>query len=226
MIRLLNAIQELRSCHFLGLATGIDHAGLRKALGVFVLVVSIGSAFGIAILASRMAPVRSGSPIEFWKCATGVALDHHVDEFGGTPYFVDDNWVAYDVPHLHGSDAYYVSNKEIAPYFETVVRSLQRSHENGEDSFGVRGYENWCKIHFQQRNTKTLIQCVRESLREVTMQRGAESLASQNLDEQIFWKRWQQSKCYWANVIFEWLFLSGLAAFIAWPVLRCRSPFR
>ncbi len=35
--------------------------------------------------------------------------------------------------------------------------------------------------------------------------------------------RWVRNKWYWANIAFEWLFLSGLVLFAAWPLLRAKG---
>jgi len=38
--------------------------------------------------------------------------------------------------------------------------------------------------------------------------------------------RWERNKWYWANISFEWLFLSGLVLFAMWPLLWRKSSLR
>jgi hypothetical protein len=37
-------------------------------------------------------------------------------------------------------------------------------------------------------------------------------------EEQFVDQRWDRSKWYWANIVFEWIFLSGLVLFATWPM--------
>ena len=37
---------------------------------------------------------------------------------------------------------------------------------------------------------------------------------------EAFYERWHRAKWYWANLFFEWVFLSGLVLLLLWPVLN------
>lgn len=45
------------------------------------------------------------------------------------------------------------------------------------------------------------------------------------LDSFLFERRLQQAKWYWANIVFEFLFLSGLVWFAGWPAVQHKRPW-
>ena len=192
-----------------------------------VLLVSVFSALGIAILAPRMAPIRPGSSHVFWKLACGVRLSDEVDDiWGGDAYFVDDTWAAYDRSHIHGSDVYFLSASDASSEFDAAVEALQQAHERGEDSAFVQGYVNWRDDNEQPRNGTALLESIKRVRQQELIEKDVDLLAYSMADEQRFWQRWQRSDWYWANIVFEWTFLSGLVLFTLWPGIRNRSALR
>src|ERR1700741_3067978 len=82
-------------------------------------LVSLLTAIGLYLLSAEMAPMQPGTPEVFWNVACGVRLQPDVDEHGRA-YFVDDEWVAYDLPHFHGSNLYYLPTSVAAAHFDAV----------------------------------------------------------------------------------------------------------
>ena len=192
-----------------------------------VLLASLATAVGIAILAPRMAPIRPGSSHVFWKLGCGVSLSPQVsDGWGGRAYFVDDSWAAYDRSHIHGSELYYVSASDVLSDFDAVVEALQQAHERGEDSTFVQGYVNWQDDNEQPRNWPALLENIRLCRQRQLIDKDIDLLAYAVAEEQLFWQRWQRTNWYWANMVFEWTYLSGLVLFALWPGIRALSPLR
>ncbi len=192
-----------------------------------VVVVPILSAIGIAVLAPRMAPVRLGSSHLFWKLACGVNLSPEVhDVWGGDAFFVDDTWAAYSDSHMHGSAMYYVATSDVLADFDAVVTALQRSHEHGEDSAFIRGYIDWRDDDEQPRSGAGLLESIGRARKRQLVEEDVDLLAYVVAEEQLFWQRWQRANWYWASILFEWVFLSGLVIFVLWPVIRNRSVLR
>ncbi len=221
------AVRGFVSSHFQSVTASIQHPGLKSWFRAFVITVVLATTTGLAFLTPLMAPVKPGTAVLFWKAAAGVQLDgDDKEEWIGGAYFIDDEWVAYEISHLHGSDLYCVPVNDVLPHFDRVIELLQQGEERGKETSSIRGYVKWREIHFQQRNAQALVRCTSEALGEVMAKQGPGVLAAHLSGEQFFWKRWQQSYWYWANVVFEWTVLCGLALFVAWPVLRARSPLK
>lgn len=111
----------------------------RRFAIAFVVGVSIFTATFLGLLFQRMAPVRTGTPNGFWKCLSGIDLDQTAVDVGGRAYFVNDDWLAYENLHWHGSTLYCVPTKTVMPQFETVINLLKQQQECGSDSFAVCG---------------------------------------------------------------------------------------
>ncbi len=181
-----------------------------------------------------MAPVRPGHSALFWRYACGVGLTPEAADgtWSGRAYLIDDAWVAYDQSHYHGSDIYYVPVAEVLADFDAVVDRLQQAAEQGRDTPFAGGYVNWRDDEGRARFGGVLLEArmLLRSIEQERMRRWAaqdvELLAYRIAQEQQFWQRWQRANWYWANIVFEWTFLSGLLLFVCWPGIRQRSAVR
>jgi len=198
-----------------------------RAAWVVWLTYSLAITAGLVLLGPWMQPVRRGTANDFWETACGIELDSTPrNEWGGAAYCVDENWVAYDWPHMHGSDIYYVPMAEARPRFEAATRALAARQVSGADSRFVKGYEQWRAKPADRQTMESLLDCQRDALHEAANARGIHALSYLVSVEQLFWQRWRRARWYWANFIFEWFFLTGLGLFALWPVIRNSNLYR
>ena len=182
-----------------------------------------------------MVRMRHGSPEMFWKMACWVNLVSDIEqEQTGWAYVLDDQWVGYELSHLHGTDAYYLTVDEVMPYFDAVVAKLeaaaQRREEtiaiSGRDTMAINGYLKWRDGEAPLRNIDALLREMQTARQEYWIPENPEMIGGDAIWEREFHERWRQVKWYWANIVFEWAFLTGLALFAVWPGLRGGSILR
>lgn len=199
---------------------------IRKLSLGFVVLVALLSALGIARLAPYMSPVREGNSHAFWMAATGVKLTPEVPDRTGDTYFVDDDWVAYDLWHFHGSDIYRVPVNEVLADFPSVIAELEKSAGGEEKSFTIQGYLNWRDNPKLPRTAYALHTSIQEERLRDRMRQGPKYAYYLATSEFFFWRRWNRIPYYWANYAFEWTFLTGLALFLVWPLMRNHPRWR
>ncbi len=180
---------------------------------------SILIAFGLARLAPRMAPIKRGNAEELWEQAfhfqPRAFLGH------GNVYKSREGWFLYDIQHFHGSDLYCVPESEVAATLDEVVKKMRLSERNEEVyPHAHAGFEKWssCPDSSRQNAARLLA-----DIRQAQMEENKDDPGIYSLLESEAWVtdvRWARSKWYWANIAFEWLLLSGLVVFAAWPALR------
>ncbi len=192
-----------------------------------VLLAAVSSAYGIATLAERMAPSHPGSSQIFWNIACRVTL-HSEKKLccGGNAYYVNDSWFAYESSYLHGSKLLLISAAEVSSDFDAAVEALQTAHEQGEDDAFIRGYVSWRDDEHHSHTPRALLDSIRISREKSLCEENTAMLAHFLIDEQMFWRRLARVNWYWANVVFEWVFLSGLVLFALWPGIRKLSALR
>ncbi len=191
-----------------------------------VSVISLLAAVGIAALAPRMAPVRQGNSHEFWRIATGVSLSPDVDSgWGGNAYFVDDTWAAYEWAHMHGSDMYRVLRSDVSADFDAVVSLLEQSDKDSEETLVLRAFTKW-RNSGKQLDGPGLLKAIEQERNRLLIEEDMDHLVYRVANEQQFWRRWQRTDWYWASIVFEWAFLTGVAIFGVWPATRRSSPLR
>ena len=197
---------------------------------VYATVVAIASllfAVVIGLMAPEMAPIQRGTSHRFWHYATNVQLSAGgEDDWGADVYFVDDDWAAYDWFHMHGSRIYSVKKADVLADFDDVVRLLEQADQRGDDNVFIKGYRNWNEAKNFSHDAETLVKFVQRERRRKLGERNVESLAHTIASETLFWQRWRQANWYWSNIVFEWVFLSGLTVFAVWPGLRNQSIIR
>ncbi len=178
-----------------------------------VSVISLLAAVGIAALAPRMAPVRQGNSHEFWRIATGVSLSPDVDSgWGGNAYFVDDTWAAYEWAHMHGSDMYRVLRSDVSADFDAVVSLLEQSDKDSEETLVLRAFTKW-RNSGKQLDGPGLLKAIEQERNRLLIEEDMDHLVYRVANEQQFWRRWQRTDWYWASIVFEWAFLTGVAIF-------------
>jgi hypothetical protein len=167
-----------------------------------------------------MAPIHEGNSADFWRYACGVSPTGQREEsFGGRVYFVDSQWAAYDANHMHGSDLYRVSISDVDADLEAVCRQLDNLLEAGEEWDSTIAFKKWRDNH-DANTSSALIKAIGKAHIESVVAEDPETMVYIVTREQEFWHRWQRAKWYWANICFEWVFLTGLVLFALWPTVR------
>src|SRR5262245_47942064 len=109
-----------------------------------VSMASLSTAIALAVHGRSMAPVQPGTAQAFWQVACGVGPYGEVgDDWTGRAYFVNDDWVGYEVWHLHGSNTYYISKAEVLASFSEIVAAFEQAETAGINNAFVRGYSYW-----------------------------------------------------------------------------------
>ena len=158
--------------------------------------------------------------------AAGVDLGGSSDSISGFVYFPDDGRVAYSRTHLHGSDLYYVPQDEVMQHYGAVQVALQEALDRNEDTPFVRGFKAWQALDKEDQTIQRLLIRLKHAQVEEWGTTNVYRVVESGGDEIYFWERWQRLKWKWANYVFEWVFLSVLALFIAWPGIRGPTRFR
>lgn len=193
----------------------------------FVFLMSLLSAFALAGLAPQMAPIKRGTSEQLWEQAfhfepKGVALLGH-----GHIYKPREGWFLYDIQHWHGSDLYRVPGAEVEANLGDLQQKLREEKENPDiHEHALAGFEKWSNCpDITRQNADGLVDDIRDAyLQSKKDDPGIYSMVE--LEAWITDLRWARSKWYWASIVFEWLFLSGLVLFAAWPLLRGKGWIR
>jgi hypothetical protein len=194
--------------------------------------ISLLIALGLAILAPIMAPIKHGDRDQFWKIACEVDIEGKFNEDHGYVYKPREGCFAYEVRYLvHRGDMYWISQAEADASFDQIVERLQAGEGKDADRPHVRairaGFEKWLnRPEIDQHNSVMLLTDIREAYLNSKRIDNPDFYANTLLDEMYFERCWARSKWYWADVAFEWIFLSGLVLIAAWPTLHNKTWWR
>jgi hypothetical protein len=181
-----------------------------------VLLTPLLVALSILHFAPTMAPVRDGSMEIFWDSS------FHWEKTGGRVYGPWKDWFIYERQHMHGSDLYRVPEGEVNAHLAAALDRLEREVAEGTvPDFVALGFRRWQQSDAgRQRDLPALLAAIQDAdLAE--LQKLDPQVAQYFLDSrQYVEERLRHSEGYWANQLFEWVFLSALALLVLWPVLR------
>jgi hypothetical protein len=108
-----------------------------------------------------------------------------------------------------------------------VLAELQKGADRNDDSPFVKGYVKWMSEGAESAgNVARLFNRMQHAQREAWGASNVSSLIVSIEEEHDFYERWRRLKWQWANYVFEWTFLTGLALFAVWPVLKGRSRYQ
>ena len=177
---------------------------------------------GLVFLAPRMAPVKRGTAEKLWEQACDIPqqfLGH------GDVYRPREGWFVYDIQHWHGSFLYRVPEAEVLSSFDQVVEKLRANKNNPDIYPHVRAvFEKWSNCSdLSRQNAEGLLGDIREAYLDHLKTDEPDLYSFAKSEELLVDQRWVQSKWYWTNVVFEWVFLSGLVLFGTWPMRRDRG---
>lgn len=204
---------------------------LRVAAIVFVSCVAVGSAIALLFLAPLMAPVKTGSAAEFWSIACDVG-EHRYSGYlvGLRAHVVDDGeWVAYTITSGARTHTYGVPQAAALRQFPAVVKELAAEAQRGESSDVVEGYNAWRNEEAGglPRGPLALVARCNEARRDRAYAAGGITTVEYMVAGDVaFAQQWRRRDWYWATIVFEWMSLTGLALFAAWPAIRGGSALR
>ncbi|MCP4246915.1 MAG: hypothetical protein GY778_07685 [bacterium] len=139
---------------------------------------------------------------------------------------MDEQWAAYDSQHFHGSIVHALPVTDALADFDAVVEALRRAHERGDDNAFVNGYVEWRDSDDEGNDAPALLESIKQVRQQDRFKRDIKFVAYALADDRQFWQRWRRADWYWANIVIEWAFLSGLVYFVLWPGIRNRSALR
>jgi len=194
----------------------------QRVVLIFAITMTTAFAGGISLLAKLMAPIKQGTSRELWYAACNIALDPNVKNGWRGQVVLRDGWFIYEFTHLHGESLFRVRESEAMKDFPQVIKQFDFECTNSEpNNYFVTGYMEWKATEESERNGV-------EGLLEKIEQARA---GSHELDGYTYFQRYvlekrlQQANWYWANLVFEFVFLSGLVWFAVWPIIKQKSPF-
>jgi hypothetical protein len=110
--------------------------------------------------------------------------------------------------------------------FDAVVAELQKAVQAKKDTLLLKAYVSWRDDHSVAHTGPTLLESIKHARCRKWAKEDIDLLTYSVACEQQFWRRWQRVNWYWANMVFEWTFLTGLVLFVLWPVIRNQSALR
>jgi hypothetical protein len=178
-------------------------------------------AFGLARLAPLMEPIKRGTAEELWEQACHLSGRELTFLGHGEVYKPREGWFVYDIQHWHGSDLYRVPEAEVLASFDKLVEKLRVNKDNPNIYSHARvGFERWSNSpDASKHNPDGLLAEIRKAYLD-EQKDNLSSYSEHEFEAFLVSLRWARNKWYWANIVFEWLFLSGLVLFAAWPMLR------
>lgn len=196
-----------------------------------VATASVSVAVALAVMAPSMNPVQPGTSAEFWECATDVHFAESPSTVRGHVYGPRDGWYYYAVSsrdggfYLHGNEFHCVREADVRAEFNRVVEHLRSPPPGVAYRERIRAaFRKWDERVDQSTRTPSYLLLDLRRAREAEQATKDPSLISSQAYSDIqFEGRHIQSRWYWAAIAFEWVFLSGLVLFAAWPAIKRRS---
>jgi hypothetical protein len=175
-----------------------------------------------------MAPIRRGTSEQFWYVACHADLDpNDRDPRSGQTALLQDGWFIYEVAHLHGSHLFKVRESDGMAHFPRVLEQLNAEAKNADPNNYVRaGYLQWRAMEQKERNgVQGLLEEIHKARAALFRSKSPERNGYERLQLYLLKERLRQAKWYWANLLFEFVFLSGLVWFTLWPTIRRKRPW-
>ena len=184
---------------------------------------------GLVYFARVMAPIKEGTSPGFWMSACQVdvtgEMEDQRDEWPGGFYSPREGWYIYYQQGFHGQFLHRIRRSQAVPDFPNALERLEAAVSAGKvGPFVAAGYRAW-KLHGGQAgdDPEGLFAEIREA--GLAHWRGKDEFMVEYVltNERDFEARWRCVNRYWANIFFEFVYLTGLIVFVAWPWLRRKS---
>jgi hypothetical protein len=209
----------------------------RKIAIIFCILWTIFVIGGLAYLIPAMKPIKKGNIKDYCYVAFGVDSEgkrHRFDWGLGAVIYSSDEAV-YLVPGYHGSELYRIQRTDIDSVFSKIIDHLERQlQENDPNNISAKGYlafKNYDNIRGLG-NIELLTDVIHSSYQEYYATRDEisrydeiEYYNQEGIYEHEIKIAVDKAKYFWANCLFEFFYVSGLAWFLCWPLIK-RMPLR
>lgn len=205
---------------------------MRLRIAVVVPMVLTGLAvLGLALLSDLMRPLKPGSSAELFQAVCGVSLDGANREIWLGEVETPPRYAVYyyEMQGLNRSVLRWVSSETIDLDLPRAVKLLEEREATSEtDDFYRAGYRAWKALPEDQKHGASgLFASILDSRRNYLRKNSTYDFdAYRAVTHYRFELRIAQTGKYWSNFAFEFLFLAGLAWFVAWPAIREARPWR
>jgi hypothetical protein len=197
---------------------GRGRHGLWKAPLVLAAVLFTGAE--LLRLAPQMYPVREGDPAVFWMHACWLDVGVKSASPGGGIYQPRDGWFIYYRQGFHERFLYRVKAAEALGLFPPVVRRLEGAPPGALAPDVETGARAWLQADPTRTDASRLLREVWQAELARLRQTDRELYEFVRDEEDAFSERWERTQHYHRNLAFEFLFLTGVILFAAWPWLR------
>lgn len=199
----------------------------QRVVLIFAVSMTVAVGAGISLLAKFMAPIKEGTSGELWYVACNIALDPNDGHERGRQVVLRDGWFIYELPHIHGGDLFRVRESEAMKDFPRVIKQLDAKCTDADpNNCFVAGYMDWKATEEVERDgVEGLLERIEQARASLVRSRFPEVDSYRDFERYILEKRLQQAKWYWANILFEFVLLSGLVWFAVWPIIKRKSSF-
>jgi hypothetical protein len=203
-------------------APDMGSKGKLAAVGALILAVGL----GVLWFRPVMAPVRPGTSADFWYAACGVWVGPPRKPVLGRTYPPRDGWFLYYRQDFHGQTLYRVPAEEALADFPRVLRALGRAQPSTLPVPATRGFRRWAEQDPDESDAEGFLAAIHDSWRDYLRERNPGSAENLRDEEAAFAERWERVRRYEWNVWGEFVYLSALVVFAAWPWLRSGGPLR
>jgi hypothetical protein len=174
-----------------------------------------------------MAPIRKGSPEEFWYAALGVNMDGAERNYLiRADAYIQDDMCIYEISGLHGTYLFSVPRETILSTFPQALRQFEQDLQDRDpNSFFPKVYEEWRDDStIDHESPDRLLEIINEGYARRRQERASSDEVPYGdgiqLEQYHRSYRLMQAKWYWANFAFEFLFFTGLIWFVLWPGIK------
>ena len=179
----------------------------------------------LSVLVRPMYPLARGTSAEFWAVSTGV-------DPGGAPAGMDVGCIRgdgayYSPASMDSRWIYWVPKSEVMRDFPAVLSELDK--RSAADDKPAAGYQRWKKLPSGTQDPNSLILCLQDE--QTASMAMNPKLSPGSLSFAVEGRNWmlaqlQKADHYWANFVFEFLYLSAVLWFLFWPFIYKRSTAR
>ncbi len=194
----------------------------QKVIRAIAAAVTLLIAAALGVLTKPMYPIKEGTSNEFWSSAIGVNL-RGASQIPGAACF-DGDYAYYMPVTMDASWTLRVPKSEVMRDYPALLTACKLRGDPKD--VGSLGYARWKQLSESEQTPENLIACVDDAwigriLAIPGTAPGANLLPVEMRD--LMHQHIGKSKHYWANFVFELLYLGGLTWFIAWPFIRGRA---
>ena len=115
----------------------------NKQIWTAVAGVSALIAFGLALLAPVMAPIKRGTAEELWEQACHFQPWEQSLGGRGHVYKPREGWFVYKLQYMHHSDLYRIPEAEVEASLDDVVAKLRNGENPYVYPYARAGFEKW-----------------------------------------------------------------------------------